>query len=157
MKTFLLFLYTTFKTLEDVEFFCVEVLGFNPALNKIRYVIEDDPKNVIVIFESDVQRKPLSEALRDILLTDMVKYYFLFDKDTLYSANLPIEVKDFIFKPDDDSVSLKIEHNGIESSVVKKEKEIVDLDLDYVLDKIKNHGVTSLTPEEKKFLDDFEK
>ena len=161
MKTFILFLYTTFKNFEDVEFFCIEVLGFNPAVNKVRYVIEDDPRNVIVIFESDVQRKPLAEAMRDILLTDMVKYYFLFDRESIHSANLPLEVKDFIFNPPTESASLKIEYTGpgIEQMIPKqnkKERTPEVMTLDNVLDKIKQHGVSSLTPEEKKFLDELD-
>lgn len=152
MKTFLLFLYGLFDNHEDVEFFCLEVLGTNPAIKKVRFVIEDNPNNIIVIFESDYQRKDLSEELHKVLSSEHVKFYFIFEKETIYTANLPIQMKDFIFKPNEEEVSLRLEYEKKEMDNILK-----NMDLDVILEKIEQFGVDSLTEDEKKFLDNFEK
>jgi hypothetical protein len=63
------------------------------------------------------------------------------------SAHLPEQVKDFIFKPLPES-------SAIEINYIKNPPK--ELDLDEVLDKIDKMGISSLTEEEKKFLDNFE-
>ena len=153
MKTFLLFLYGTFEDLEDIEFFCMEILGGSPAISAVRFVIENN-KNIIVIFESEMERKELSSELHSILVNDTVKFYFLFDRENIYSANLPVQMKDFIFKSKDDHTSLRIEYptniNDYESISFE------NMDLDIILEKIEQFGVESLTDDEKNFLDNFE-
>lgn len=153
MKTFLLFLYGTFEDHEDVEFFCLEVLGESKAVKTVRFVVENN-KNIIVIFESDLQRKELSEELHNSLTNEVVKFYFLFERDSIYSANLPVQMKDFIFKPSDEHTSLRIEYEKPTSSEGRVKTS--DLDLDVILEKIEQSGIESLTEDEKKFLDNFE-
>ena len=150
MKTYLLFLYSNFEDHEYVDFFSTEILGHSPMIKKVRFVIEDNPKNVIIIFESDSPRKELSEELHGILSKETVKFYFLFDRTNIYSANLPVQMKEFMFKPKDEHTSLRLEYD-------KKQEDISfkTMDLDTILEKIDEFGVDSLSPAEKKFLDSF--
>lgn len=147
MKTFILFIFGMFEDHEDVEFFCSEILSESTTINSVRYVIENS-QNIIVIFDSDVDYKTLSQDLYGILTNDSVKFYFIFDRDSLVTAHLPQQVKDFIFKPKGDSAMIKIEYDKNMGP---------NMDLDELLDKIEQTGIDSLTPEEKKFLDNFAK
>lgn len=153
MKTYLLFLFANFEDLEDIEFFCLEVLGVSPKIAKVRFVIEDTSKSIIVIFDSESSRKDLSEELHNIISMEDVKFYFLFERESIYSANLPIQMKDFMFKPSEEHVSLRLEYE-------KKDKDgnpSEAMDLDNILEKIEQMGLDSLTADEKKFLDDYQK
>ena len=150
MKTYLLFLYANFEDHEYVEFFCLEILGHSPVIKKVRFVIEDSTKNVIIIFESDSNRKDLSEELHNILTKEKIKFYFLFDRSSIYSANLPVQMKDFMFKPKEEHTSLRLEYDKTQEDNILKL-----MDLDTILEKIDEFGVESLSPEEKKFLDSF--
>jgi hypothetical protein len=136
-----------FEDHEDIEYFCTEILADTSTINSVRYVIENS-QNIIVIFDSESDYKTLSQDLYTTLTNDNVKFYFIFDRDSLVTAHLPQEVKDFIFKPSTDSSMIKIEYNKNPS---KK------MDLDDLLDKIEQTGIDSLTPEEKNFLDNFAK
>jgi len=153
MKTFLLFLYGTFEDHEDIEYFCLEVIGGCRAVKAVRYVVEND-KNIIIIFESDLQRKELSENLHSVMTNDVVKFYFLFERDSIYSANLPVQMKDSIFKPFDEHTSLRVEYEKTTTS--ENRVTTSGLDLDVILEKIEQSGIESLTEDEKKFLDNFE-
>jgi len=148
MKTYLLFVFGTFDDHEDIEFFCAEILGQSKVVDTIRYVIEGD-KNIIVIFESEMGQKDLSEELYSLIINENVKFYFIFERDNLVTAHLPIQMKDFIFKPYTEFEIMKVNFE-------KKEIDKPSLDLDTLLDKIDKMGVESLTPEEKNFLDNFE-
>lgn len=153
MKTYLLFLFANFEDHEDIEFFCLEVLGVSPKVAKVRFVIEDTSKSIIVIFESEASRKELSEELHNIISMEDVKFYFLFERESIYSANLPIQMKDFMFKPNEEHSSLRLEYNRKD-----KDKPLDEnMDLDNILEKIEELGIDSLTPDEKKFLDDYQK
>ena len=81
------------------------------------------------------------------MISDVVKFYFLFERSSLVCAHLPEQVKDFIFKPLPES-------SAIEINYIKNTPE--EMDLDVVLEKIEKMGISSLTEEEKKFLDNFE-
>lgn len=153
MKTFLLFLYGTFEDLEDIEFFCSEILGQSPVVSAVRFVIENN-KNIIVIFESEIEKRELSSELHSILNNDAVKFYFLFERESIYSANLPVQMKDFIFKPNDSHTSLRIEYPSETTSNETINFEVMDLDV--ILEKIEKFGVDSLSEDEKNFLDNFE-
>jgi hypothetical protein len=58
MKTYILFVFGMFDDHEDVEYFCADVLGDNPIINSVRYVIENS-QNIIVIFDSDSDYKTI--------------------------------------------------------------------------------------------------
>ena len=62
MKSFILFIYGVFEDHEDIEFFCIEVLGQSEAILEVRYVIESQ-NNMIVIFDSDYDEALLSEEI----------------------------------------------------------------------------------------------
>jgi hypothetical protein len=146
MKTFVLFIFGTFEDHEDIAFFCTEILASSKAVKSLKYVIEST-QNIIVIFDSELTNKELSEELYEVLVIDPVKFYFMFERESLVSAHLPEQVKDFIFKPLPESSAIKIDY-------IKNIPE--ELDLDEVLEKIEKNGLDSLTDDEKKFLDNFE-
>lgn len=146
MKTFVLFIFGTFEDHEDIAFFCTEILASSKAVKSLKYVIEST-QNIIVIFDSELDNKELAEELHQVLVIDPVKFYFIFERESLVSAHLPEKVKDFIFKPLPDSSAIKIDY-------IKNIPE--ELDLDEVLEKIEKNGLDSLTEDEKNFLDNFE-
>jgi hypothetical protein len=146
MKTYLLFIFGVFEDQQDIEYFCMEILASSPMVKSVRYVIENS-KNIIVIFDSDKEHKELSKELYSLLINDSVKFYFLFTRDNLVSAHLPMQIKDFIFKPLTDLIGIKYNTSDEDSP---------QMDLDEVLEKIEKMGIESLTPEEKNFLDNFE-
>ena len=144
MKTFILFIFGLFDDMEDIEYFCSDVLSDCKTISSVRYVIENG-QNIIVIFDADAEYKELAQDLYANIANENIKLYFIFERDSLVTAHLPQNVKDFIFRPassDDFQVRLDYTH--------------VDIDLDDVLDKIEQNGIESLTPEEKNFLDNFE-
>ena len=147
MKTFILFIFGMFEDHEDIEYFCNEVLTELPTINSIRFVIENS-QNVIVIFDSDKDYKTISQDLYTVLVNDNVKFYFIFDRDSLVTAHIPQQVKDFIFKPSGTSTMIRVDYDKNSSP---------SMDLDELLDKIEQTGIESLTPEEKNFLDNFAK
>jgi hypothetical protein len=146
MKTFILFIFGMFEDHEDVEYFCTDVIAESTVVNTVRYVIENS-QNIIVIFDSDTDYKTLSTELYSILTNDSVKFYFIFDRDSLVTAHLPQEVKDFIFKPLSKNMLIRLDYDNPGKP---------SMDLDDLLEKIEKMGIDSLTPEEKKFLDNFE-
>jgi hypothetical protein len=148
MKTFILFIFGMFEDHEDVEYFCTEVLADIPVIDSVRYVIENS-QNIIVIFDSESDYRTLSTELYVVLDNENVKFYFIFDRESLVTAHVPQQVKDFIFKPKTDNNVMKIDY--------EKPDKSLKLDLDELLDKIEKSGIASLTPEEKNFLDNFEK
>jgi hypothetical protein len=137
-----------FEDHEDIEFFCTEILGETKSIKSLRYVIENS-QNIIVIFDSDSDYFTLSKDLFESLTIENVKFYFLIERDTLVTAHLPAQVKDFIFKPQTENSAMILEYS-------KKEEDKPLMDLDEVLDKIEKWGIESLTIEEKNFLDNFE-
>ena len=147
MKTFILFIFGMFEDHEDIEYFCNEILTESPTINSVRYVIENS-QNIIVIFDSDRDYKTISQDLYVLLMNDNVKFYFIFDRDSLVTAHLPQQVKDFIFKPSGTSTMIRVDYDKNSNP---------SMDLDDLLDKIEQMGIESLTPEEKNFLDNFAK
>ena len=151
MNSYLLFIYGVFDDEQDIEFFCLDILGKSPFILSVRYVIENN-QNIIVLFESYNDHATLSEEIIDLSKNDSVKFYFLIEKNSLVSVYLPEVISDFIFKPSSsDPIMVKVEYEKYAD--VKK----VSLELDDVLDKIELYGMESLTSDEKKFLDNFEK
>lgn len=147
-KTYILFIFGMFDDLEDIEFFCSEVLGKSEPLKEVKFIVEKS-QNIVVIFESNFGYEQIIKELYYLLCMDNIKFYFLFERENIITAHLPKEIKDFIFKPVDKEKLIKIEYHKINHNPV--------IDLDEVLDKIKKEGITSLTSEEKKFLDNFNK
>jgi hypothetical protein len=125
----------------------MEVMSNSTAVKTLRYVIENN-NNIIVIFDSEMEPKNLSTELLTFMINDTIKYYLLYPLDTLITAHLPEKLKDFIFKPQEFNVNIKVEY-------IKPNKK--NYDLDEVLEKIEKSGVDSLTDDEKNFLDNFDK
>ena len=147
----MLFIYGVFDDQQDIEFFCLEILGRSPFVWSVRYVIENN-QNIIVMFDSNEDHGVLSDEIHSLSKNDSVKFYFLTEKNSIVSVFLPETINDFIFKPSSsDPLMIKVEYEKY--TEVQRES----LDLDDVLDKIDLYGIESLTPEEKKFLDNFEK
>lgn len=147
MKTYILFIFGMFDDMEDLEFFCTEVLGESPIIKSVKFVIENS-QNIIVIFESEHNQRDLSNELYELLTIENIKFYFIFDRESLVTAHIPAELKDHIFKPiNKENMVINIEYH----------KNKPKLNLDDLLDKIEQFGVDSLTEEEKNFLDNFEK
>lgn len=134
-----------FEDHEDIEYFCTQVLAESKVIESVRFVIENS-QNIIVVFDSEFDHKNISNELFGLLINDNIKFYFIFDRENLVTAHLPAEVKDFIFKPVSNNTIVRVEY----------EKTNPILDLDQVLEKIEESGIGSLTPEEKKFLDNFD-
>jgi hypothetical protein len=135
-----------FEDHEDIEYFCMEVIGEMECVKSVRYVIENS-ENVIVIFDSNVELQKLSKDMFDVLKNDSVRFYFIFDRNNLVSAHVPQEIKDFIYKPS----NIKFMNLDYEKPV-----SLQVFELDELLEKIEKTGMDSLTSEEKKFLDNFE-
>jgi hypothetical protein len=104
------------------------------------------------MFDSNEDHGVLSDEIHLLSKNDSVKFYFLIEKTSIVSVYLPETINDFIFKPaTSDPLMIKVEYE--KHTEVQRER----LELDDVLDKIDLYGVESLTEEEKKFLDNFEK
>lgn len=145
MKTYILFIFGMFDDQEDIEYFCTQIIGDNPLFKSVRFIVERE-ENIIVLFNSDADNETLTKELYGLLINDNIKFYFIFDRDNIITFHLPNEVRDFIFNPNIENLLVKIDY----------ERPKKPLDLDQVLDKIKEIGVEGLTPEEKNFLDNFE-
>jgi signal recognition particle receptor subunit beta len=147
-NSFILFIFGMFEDTEDIEFYCNEVLLENPAVKSLRFIVENS-KNLIVILDSDKTQKELSKSLHKDLLDQNVKFYFIFRRDEVVAAHIPEQVKKFIYG----EVSDEEKYISVQYTKVSK---VDSLDLDEVLEKIKNNGIDSLTKDEKKFLDNFD-
>lgn len=148
MNTYILFIYGVFDDQQDIDFFCMEVIGQSESLKSQKYVIESN-KNIIVVFETDLDYDKLNEEIYGLCFNDNIKFYFLFNTDSIISVNLPDPINDYIFKEKAPINSMM----KIEFKKIPQEK----YNLDDILDKLNQVGIESLTPEEKKFLDNFEK
>jgi len=132
--------------MEDIEFYCNDVLLQNKSVHKLKFIVENE-KNLVIILQSKHGHDELSKSIHKDLTMDQVKFYFLFRRDEMISAHLPDKVKEFIFGRADDQY-LMVKYT--------RPKKHISFDVDQILDKIKTDGIDSLTSEEKKFLDDFE-
>lgn len=148
MKTYLLFLFASFEDLEDLEFFCFEHFP-QIAVGSIKYVIEANG-NSVILFESDKDKEDLTASLDEILDLEHIRFYMVFEKSSIFWSKLPEDLNKFIFKPQPKNPDMF----KVSTKILNKNSENT-LNLDVILDKIKNDGVDSLSPEEKKFLDDF--
>jgi hypothetical protein len=126
----------------------MEVLGANESIASLKYVI-DNSKNIIVIFDSGVEENKLRSELETLLNNENILFYFMFNKYDIVLSYIPESINNLIFKPTSDILKIQIDKNINEISK--------DHNLDDLLDKIEKNGIDSLTPDEKRFLDNFEK
>jgi hypothetical protein len=146
MNTYVLFIFGMFDDHEDIEYFCSHVISESKTIESIRFMIENS-ENIIVSFDSIQEPSKISEDLFPILIDEHIKFYFIFDIKNLITAHLPQQIKDLLYKQFDDNTIVRIDHERI--------KKTIRLDLDDLLEKIKDYGVESLTEDEKNFLDNF--
>jgi len=143
-KTYAIFLYGLFDDMEDIEFFCLSVIGEHEMVKSVKYLVENS-KNLIVLVETEVDTDKFAESLHKVLESPEVKFYFMFDINDVVAAHLPQKVKEFIFEKIEDQY-LRIEY----------QKQPISMDIDDLLEKINKDGIESLSNDEKKFLDNFE-
>jgi tRNA(Ser,Leu) C12 N-acetylase TAN1 len=146
MKTYILFIFGAFEDHEDLEFFCME--HFSQVSEKgIKYVIENGG-NTVIIFESDKDKETLVDDLKKTLSIEHIKFYFMFEKEKIFWAELPDSIANFIFKPQES------QDDAFKITIRKLDK---NYDIDVLLDKIQEFGFDSLNDDEKYFLDNFGK
>ncbi len=138
-------MYGNFNDFEDIEFFCLQVLGQSEKISEIKYIIQN-LQNIIVIFDTDVDKSTLIIELTDLLNNENVHYYFVIEQKNVFMVSLPDNMSDLIFKP---QKKQDVKHKKI----TKSPKQTFDLNA--ILEKIHKYGVDSISNEEKKFLDSF--
>lgn len=146
MKSYVLFILGVFDTQKEIEYFTMNVFGESPIVDNVKYVIGSTP-NLVVIFDSEMERNEIIRLLPEYVINEYVKFYFLFPLDSMITVYLPEQLKDIMFKPSDQMTIVRLE---------KVPKEFIEPNLDEILDKIKNFGIDSLSLEEKNFLDNFD-
>lgn len=121
----------------------MDVLSDSEVIKSLKYVIENG-ENIIVIFETDVDYLELSTELYKLMNNETVVYY-LFNRDTLITTHTRKDSKILFLnlQLNQMMIILKIKTGPI------PEKSKVDLNLDYVLDKIEKSGFESLNDDEK--------
>lgn len=144
LRTYAIFLYGMFDDMEDIEFFCLSVIGDHKMVTSVKYLVENG-KNLIILVETKTETNKFVESLHKVLVVPEVKFYFIFDIQDVAAAHLPQKVKDFIFNKIEDQY-LRIEY----------QKQPISMDIDEILEKINKDGINSLSTEEKNFLDNFE-
>lgn len=146
MKSYILFIYAAFEDHEDLEFFCMEHFT-QVSEGGIKYVIES-LGNCIIIFDTEKDKETLISDLKKTLDIEHIKFYFIFEKDSVFWAEIPEALRQFMFKPQE------VSHDAFKITIRKLDK---NYDLDEILEKIQDLGMGSLTEDEKKFLDEFGK
>jgi hypothetical protein len=144
MKSYILFIYGAFEDHEDLEFFCMEHFT-QVSESGVKYVIES-LGNCIIIFDSEKDKETLIDDLKKLLDLEHIKFYFIFEKENVFWAEIPEALREFIFKPQNSS------HDAFKVSIRKLDRKF---ELDDILEKIQDQGMDSLTEDEKKFLDGF--
>lgn len=143
METYILYVFGSFETHDDVVFFISEVLPECPIIDNILYVIECS-QSLIIIFQSEVEdESEIVSELPKYVISENVKFYFIHRIKDMLSAYLPPELNEMIFKPKN------TENNEPISSIYSLSY------LDEILEKIEISGIESLNDKERKFLDDF--
>jgi hypothetical protein len=119
------------------------------AVGSIKYVIEANG-NSVILFDSDKEKDDLTTALDEILDIDDIRFYMVFEKSSIFWSKIPEDLNKFIFKPQSKNLDM---FKVLTKKLNKPPHQTMDLDA--ILEKIKLNGIDALTPEEKKFLDDF--
>jgi hypothetical protein len=145
LTPYILFLFGNFNDFEDIEFYCLQVLGQSEKIDEIKYIIQN-LQNIIVIFDSSVDKSTLIIELTDLLNNENVHYYFVVEQKNVFMVSLPDNMSDLIFKP---QKKIPNEPKQISNNLNQK------LDLNSILEKIHKYGVDSISLAEKKFLDNY--
>lgn len=148
MNTYIIFVYGTFDDHEDVEYFCINVLGESQSIESLKYVIGNE-KNIAIIFDTKKSESEIVKELSEVLDNENILFYLMFRKNDVVLSYIPETIRNLIYKPSTEI--LKIEYNQID---IKRPET---LSLDDILEKIEKKGIKSLTEEEKKYLDNFDR
>lgn len=146
MKTYILFTFGDFREWEEILDFITVNFKKIDSLYERKFIIEAN-KNIFIQFSTDLNEKELANNLYTTLNNSAVKFYFLFNRDNVVSSYLPDSVLQYIFSED-------IKNDSYITIEYEKNNEI--LNIDTIIDKIKEVGIDNLTPKEKKFLNNFE-
>jgi hypothetical protein len=147
MKTLILIIYGEFEDDELLEEIIEKIVVESKDICSIKYIIKEKP-SLILILETDTEFSIIANSFFEILSLNVVRFYFIFDRSSLVSAHIPIELKDKIFKLSENT-DYSFEY------FYEEEPKDENFQLDELLEKIKQYGTESLTEEEKKFLDNF--
>lgn len=146
MKTYILFTFGDFREWEEILDFITVNFKKIDSLYERKFIIEAN-KNIFIQFSTYLNEKELANNLYTTLNNSAVKFYFLFNRDNVVSSYLPDSVLQYIFSED-------IKNDSYITIEYEKNNEI--LNIDTIIDKIKEVGIDNLTPKEKKFLNNFE-
>lgn len=146
MKTYILFTFGDFREWEEILDFITVNFKKIDSLYERKFIIEAN-KNIFIQFSTDLNEKELANNLYTTLNNSAVKFYFLFNRDNVVSSYLPDSVLQYIFSED-------IKNDSYITIEYEKNNEI--LNIDTIIDKIKEVGIDNLTSKEKKFLNNFE-
>ena len=161
MNTYLLFINGMFENTKDIDEFSIEFVNIFRPITSPKFVIENQ-YNMIIIFDTDTDEVDVASNIKTKLLSNYVRFYFLFNREDIMVANMPQEISSLLFKdlPKDSSLEISLINKEDEINTPEKEEEVEfngDIYVDTILDKIEKLGIESLTEKEKKFLDNFKK
>lgn len=145
METYILYVFGTFDSHDDVIFYISEVLPECSIIDQISYVVECSGSLIIIFSTETEDENEIISELPKYVINENVKFYFVHRIKDMLSAYLPPDLNEMIFKPKND------DNNEPISSIYSLSY------LDEILEKIEISGIESLTDKEKKFLDDFNK
>jgi biopolymer transport protein ExbD len=146
MRTYLLFLYGDFNEIEEIlDYISINFSKIDGLFEK-KFIVENE-RNVIIQFSTELNEKELSNSLYEFVPTNLVKFYFLFNKDNVVSSLLPDSILNYLFNNTKNDSYVSISYN----------RNTPSLSIDKIIDKIKDVGVENLTLVEKKFLNNFNK
>jgi len=148
METYILILYTEFENDDDALRFCTEIFPHEKVENS-KFILES-PKNIIIRFESKKKNTVISKELYKTLNITEINVYFLIKLKDFVAVYLPIQLKSFLYDDDENDESDIM-------APLKKIKQPEDLNVNRILSKIKKDGISSITPDELDFLDNFNK
>ena len=148
MIPYILILFATFDDDSDVDFFCSEVFS-SLKFDSVKYVIEGFG-HMVISFNSDKGHKKIATQIFDLLSTDYIKMYFLYERDSVVSTCMPKEMINYLYgRVESDGDLMRIEYT---KNTEKNKPQPV---LDEILEKIERTGIESLSEDEKNFLDSF--
>ena len=160
MNTYILFINGVFESAKDFDEFSKNFVENVISVESPKFIIENQ-YNMIVIFDTEAPDEDVAFNIKEKLKDTSVRFYFLFNRESIMVANIPQEISSLIFKnlPKDSTLEISIFNQDDEEYPNPEELEFVtgELYVDALLEKIEKFGITSLTEKEKKFLDNFKK
>lgn len=156
MNTYLLFVNGLFDNANEIDMFSGEFINLFKQISSPKFVIENQ-YNMIIIFDSDIAEEEIVHKIKNGFKSNLVRFYFLFNREDIMVANMPQEISALLFKdlPTDSSLEINLINNEEPKKVEDENIVNGEIYIDTLLDKIEKFGIESLTENEKKFLDNF--